>query len=117
MLSRERAFQNFIGTDIICAVGIPSSNIVAGDIAFVGNIPGGSVGGVFHVDGSAEIIGGVQQFIHKLLNIGFVNPGGTQPHLDFRGFQVLGLGGPEGVHVASVHRVLCGSRYRTVCVP
>jgi hypothetical protein len=64
------------------------------------------------VDGSAEIIGGVQQFIHKLLNIGFVNPGGTQPHLDFRGFQILGLGGPEGVHVASVHRVLRRNCFR-----
>ena len=40
--------------------------------------------------------------MHKLLNVGFVNPGCTQPHIDFGCVQVLGLYLAQSLHVGTV---------------
>ena len=64
------------------------------------------------MDVPLEIWRRVQQFIHKLLDIGLIDPGSTQPHLNFRGFQVFGLSGPESIHITLIHGVLRGGSFR-----
>ena len=56
--------------------------------------------GIMDLDFSAKVIGRVQRLIHELLDIFLVDPGSSQPDLDLRSVQVLGLGGGQGLHIA-----------------
>ena len=85
--------QDAVGVGPVGAVGAVGGNIVFTDAAFVGNSPFSGVAGVADLDLSFEVIGCFQRFIHELLDVLLVDPGGPQAHLNFRGVQILGLGG------------------------
>ena len=104
--------QNLIGTDIIRSIGIPCRNIIYADTALACDVPDCGIGRILHMDVTLEVGRRVLQLVHELLDIGFVYPCGTQPHLNFRSFQVFGLGSPEGFHIALIHRVLRGGIFR-----
>ena len=44
--------------------------------------------------------------VHKLLDDVGADPGCPQPHVDFGGIKVLGLGGGQGLHVDLKSRVI-----------
>ena len=95
----QRILQNFIGVGPAGPVGGVVWNVAGGYGEFCRDIPLRRMGRVIDLDVPPQIPGGVQGFLHKLLDVLFVDPGSPQPHLNFRGVQVPGLGGGQGLHV------------------
>ena len=56
--------------------------------------------------------GGLEYLVHELLDIGRVNPGSAQAHLDFRSVQVPGLDGLERLHILGKEGVLLRDHLR-----
>ena len=102
----QRILQDVIGTGPVCAVGAVRGNIIVQYFGFVGDVPCGGVGRILHLNGVQQTFGGIKGFIHKLLDIGFVDPGGTQTDFNFRSIQVFGLGSTESFHIDHVSRII-----------
>ena len=69
-----------------------SGYIVIGNAAFSVDKPLGGSGRVIHFDDVPGIERRLKGFLQESLNIGFVDPGRAQPHVDFRRFQRFGQG-------------------------
>ena len=95
--------QNLIGVDSGCAVGGVRIHIPVADILLPGNAPLRCVGGVIHDNGTPEIERRLEQFFHERLNILFINPRGTQAHINFRSFQVFWLRLFQSLHIVPEH--------------
>ena len=67
---------------------------------------------VIHVDSPLFVIGNSQQLDHKALNVRFVHPCRTEPHVDFGCVQILGLCRLECLNVDSKGRVAFRRRLR-----
>ena len=61
-----------------------------------------------------QISRGTEGFVHKLLDVLFVNPGRAQTNLDLRSVQVFGLGGGKGFYIDCKGRVIFS---RPLCLP
>ena len=99
----QRILQNLIGIDSGCAVGGVRIHIPIADILLPGNAPLRCVGGVIHDNRSPEIERRLEQFFHELLNILFINPGGTQAHINFGSIQIFGLRLFQSLHIVPEH--------------
>ena len=86
--------QDFIGIGPAGAVGFGGHNVTVASSRFIADPPFGSIRRVTDGDGVvvADAIGWLKSFHHELLHDGGVKPCGTQTHINFRGFQIFGLG-------------------------
>ena len=102
----QAVLQNAVGISSVRAVGGIGRHVVVGNSVLAGDLPLCSEGRIVNLNAALEIKGRVESLIHKLLDVLFVNPGGTQAHLDFRSVQVFGLGCGQSLHVDGKGRVL-----------
>ena len=102
----ERIFEDFIGVGPVGPVSGIGRHISLSHSVFAGDLPLSGKCRVVDFDAALKVKGCVKGFVHELLNVLFVDPGRTQPHLDLGSVQVLGLGGSEGLHVDRKGRVL-----------
>ena len=86
-------FQNLICAGTGSAVGHIGVHIPHTHTGLAGDVPLSRKRREFDLNITTGIVRRIQQFLHKLLNILLVDPGCTQTHIDFRCFQVFGLGG------------------------
>ena len=92
ILQVQRFLQDLIGIGPVGAVGHVSSHIIVAGIGLAVDPPLRGIGGIFHLNGSPQIIGHFKGLLHELLDDIRVQPGCPQPHIDLRGIQVFGLG-------------------------
>ena len=110
----QTILQNLIGIGTAGSVGGISRHIVFGYRAFARDLPLGGIGSVVDLNGTLKVVRCVEGFIHELLNVLPVNPGGPQADFNLRGVQVFGLGSVQGLHVDGKGRVLLCS---PLCLP
>ena len=82
--------RNQVGVGAVRTVGHRCFDIAVTKF-FVGNGPAAGIRSEFHFDHPPRVVGGIQQFLQKLLYILCGNPSSAQTDADFTGFQVLGL--------------------------
>ena len=107
----QRILQNAVGAGTDGAVGGMSGYIVIGNAAFAVDKPLGGSGRVIHFDDVPGIERRLKGFLQESLNIGFVDPGCAQPHIDFRRFQRFGQGLQQGFRIDSEACIRQSSRF------
>ena len=85
--------QNLVSVGSAGTVGFSGHNVTKASSRFIADPPFGSVRGVANGDGIvvADTIGRLKSFHHELLHNRGGKPCGTQPHINFRCFQIFGL--------------------------
>ena len=101
----QSIFQNLVAVGPLGAVGLVGSHIVEAGLGLALDAPFGGGGREFDLDSVPQIKRHLKSLQHKLLDDLGVQPGGTQAHVDFRGFQVLRLGFGQSFHVGGKFRV------------
>ena len=91
VLQVQGFLQNAVGIGTVGTVGHIGSNIVVAGRAFAGDAP--LCGNIreFYLDIATEIVRSFKGFLHELLDIVGINPGGSQTHINFGSVQVFGL--------------------------
>ena len=110
----QTILQNLVGVGTAGAVCGIGRHIVFGYRAFARDLPLGGIGSVVDLNGTLKVVRCVESFIHELLNVLLVNPGGPQADFNLRGVQVFGLGSGQGLYVDDKGRVLLCS---PLCLP
>ena len=101
----QSILQNLIGVRPICTICHIGRHIMPPGTAFTGNLPFCRNRRKFHFNGTAEIEGCLKSFLHKLLDILWINPSSAQAYLNFRGFQIFGLSFFQRSHINRVLRI------------
>ena len=102
--------QNLVSVGSAGTVGFSGHNVTKASSRFIADPPFGSVRGVANGDGIviADTIGRLKSFHHELLHNRGGKPCGTQPHINFGGFQFSGLRFGQRLHIDGKLRVgLC----------
>ena len=104
--------QNLISVGSAGTVGFSGHNVTKASSRFIADPPFGSVRGVANGDGIvvADTIGRLKSFHHELLHNRGGKPCGTQPHINFRCFQIFGLCLGQCVHINLELRVTFRSK-------
>ena len=105
----QRSLGDFIGILAVRAVGDGCLDAAVA-VAFVRDIPLTGERRKQHLHGKACGQRRLQQLHEKILNIFRRYPGGTQPHSNFTGVEVLRLYLLQRLHVDLIVRVRCGSQ-------
>ena len=97
----ERLFNDLIGAAASSSVGRIDIRAIAVQ-ALVGNIPCAADRGVFSLDLPLHIGGRVQKRMDKVRDVLGRQPCRAQPHVDLMRAKVLGLHGPQCLHIGLV---------------
>ena len=108
----QGVFQNLVSIGPAGTVGFGGHNVTKASSRFIADSPFGSVRGVANGDGIvvADTIGRLKSFHHELLHNRGGKPCGTQPHINFRCFQIFGLRLGQCVHIDLELRVTFRSK-------
>ena len=87
----QRILQNLVGIGSVRPIGHIGVYIAVGRLGFAGDIPFRRERRIVDFNTSPQIIRRLKGLYHKLLNIGFINPGCSQTNLNFRSVQVFRL--------------------------
>ena len=86
----QGVLRNQVGVGAVRTVGHRCFDIAVTKF-LVGNGPAAGIRSEFHFDHPPRVVGGIQQFLQKLLHILCGNPSSAKADANFTGFQVLGL--------------------------